>query len=163
MTQNNSDPLLDKKNQERISLIQYAPLRIKCWEHLLSAWRRGIYLRVTQTLRTFEEQDALYQLGRTRPGKKVTNARAGSSWHNYGLAYDVVILDKDGKANWNTLDVNWKTVGILGESFGLEWGGRWEKFKDYPHFEYPVPFGTQKANNIYNKKGLAGVYASIVP
>jgi peptidoglycan L-alanyl-D-glutamate endopeptidase CwlK len=42
-------------------------------------------IRVTQGLRTFEEQDALYAQGRTKPGKKVTNAKAGQSIHNYGF------------------------------------------------------------------------------
>ena len=34
----------------------------------------NIKLRVTQGLRTFPEQQALYNQGRTSPGKKVTNA-----------------------------------------------------------------------------------------
>src|SRR5262245_49894508 len=63
----------------------------------------GIAILVTQGLRTWKEQDALYAKGRTAPpiGKKyiVTNAKGGSSWHNFGLAFDIVVLDSVGKAD----------------------------------------------------------------
>ncbi|SVE43245.1 uncharacterized protein METZ01_LOCUS496099, partial [marine metagenome] len=45
-------------------------------------------LFVVHTLRTYAEQDDLYEQGRTEPGKIVTNARGGKSWHNFGLAID---------------------------------------------------------------------------
>jgi peptidoglycan L-alanyl-D-glutamate endopeptidase CwlK len=50
----------------------------------------GIEILVTSTLRTFEEQAELFAIGRTKTGNKVTNAKAGESWHNFGLAFDVV-------------------------------------------------------------------------
>jgi peptidoglycan L-alanyl-D-glutamate endopeptidase CwlK len=31
----------------------------------------------------------LYAIGRTKPGKKVTKAKGGTSYHNYGLAFDI--------------------------------------------------------------------------
>ena len=34
-------------------------------------------VRISQGLRTFSEQQALYNQGRTTPGKKVTNAKEG--------------------------------------------------------------------------------------
>lgn len=58
----------------------------------------NITLRITQGLRTFEEQNALYAQGRTKPGSKVTNAKAGQSFHNYGQAIDLVEL-KGNDAN----------------------------------------------------------------
>ncbi len=42
--------------------------------------------RFAYTLRTYKEQNDLYALGRTKPGKKVTNAPGGRSYHNFGLA-----------------------------------------------------------------------------
>src|SRR6478736_3448878 len=60
----------------------------------------NITLRIVQGLRTIEEQDALYAQGRTIPGKVVTKAKGGSSYHNYGLAIDLVEI-KDLKANWD--------------------------------------------------------------
>ena len=51
-------------------------------------------LRITQGLRTFPEQQALYDQGRNgKPGKIVTNAKPGQSYHNWGLAIDLVELD----------------------------------------------------------------------
>lgn len=91
----------------------------------------GIQLRVIQGLRTFEEQNELYNQGRTTPGSKVTNAKGGQSFHNYGLAVDVVIM-KNGQAVWTKVP---NEVVDIGTSLGFEWGGNWKSFKDYPHFQ----------------------------
>ncbi len=101
---------------------------------------KGVRLRFTHTLRTYTEQDALYAQGRTMPGKKVTNARGGQSIHNYGFAFDIVILlDTDGSgrfatASWS-VDKHWLRVAEYFKSLGWTWGGDWTSFKDYPHFE----------------------------
>jgi peptidoglycan L-alanyl-D-glutamate endopeptidase CwlK len=69
--------------------------------------------------RTMEEQTALYSLGRSAPGKVVTKARAGESYHNYGLAFDWVPLKISTKnpdlyvADWND-----ETAFRLGEHVG---------------------------------------------
>jgi len=58
-----------------------------------------VRLRFTHTYRSIQEQNELYDIGRTIKGNKVTNAKGGSSFHNYGLAFDIVILldnDKNG-------------------------------------------------------------------
>jgi len=93
----------------------------------------GIEILVTSTLRTFEEQAELFAIGRTKPGKKVTNARPGESWHNFGLAFDVVPL-VNGKAIWDS--PFWGRIGALGKQAGLLWGGDFKSFKDKPHFEF---------------------------
>jgi len=94
-----------------------------------------IDLLVTSTYRDFESQTALYAQGRTTPGKVVTNAPAGSSFHNYKCAVDVVPL-VNGKPVWNSSDPLWNTIGGLGEQCGLEWAGRWKTFKELAHFQY---------------------------
>jgi len=105
-------------------------------ETLIKECRKvGITLIVTSTLRTHAEQDALYAQGRTTAGKVVTNATAGFSYHNWGVAFDVVGL-KNGVPDWNG---DWLTIGKIGESLGLEWGGRW-KFIDKPHFSYTLGY-----------------------
>lgn len=93
----------------------------------------GTTIRVTQALRTFAEQDALYAQGRTKPGSKVTNATGGQSIHNYGLAFDYVLM-KDGVADW-TVNADWKKVAATFKAKGWEWGGDWKSLKDYPHLE----------------------------
>lgn len=94
-----------------------------------------IDLLVTSTYRDNESQNQLYAQGRTLPGKKVTNAKAGESWHNYRCAVDVVPL-RSGKPVWDGNDPVWKTVGKLGKEAGLEWAGDWVKFKELAHFQY---------------------------
>lgn len=93
--------------------------------------RLGIRLRVTRSLCSFAEQDAIYAQGRTKPGKIVTNARGGDSFHNYGLAFDVVEI-VNGTANWNT---RWKEIAEIGLQLGLEWGGNFKSLSDKPHFQ----------------------------
>ena len=95
----------------------------------------GIDLLVTSTYRDHESQGELYEQGRTRPGKVVTNAKPGESWHNYRCAIDVVPL-VNGKPNWDGSDPIWQTIGELGEKAGLEWAGRWRTFRELAHFQY---------------------------
>lgn len=99
----------------------------------------GLDVLVTCTLRSLDEQAALYAQGRTSPGHIVTNAKPGSSAHNYGLALDVVPL-VNGKPLW-TFDVKspgpvWQKVGDLGMSAGLEWfGAPGSPFLEAAHFQ----------------------------
>jgi peptidoglycan L-alanyl-D-glutamate endopeptidase CwlK len=102
--------------------------------------QQGLALLVTQGLRTWAEQDALYARGRTTkpigPQYIVTKARGGRSWHNFGLAFDIVVLDALGKADWDTSHPGWPSAARVGKSVGLDWGGDWRGFKDLPHFQY---------------------------
>lgn len=94
-----------------------------------AARRAGIDLIVTSTYRDHEAQDALFA---QRP--RVTKAKGGQSWHNWRCALDVVPV-VGGKAVWNNSAL-WQQIGALGEAAGLEWGGRWTKFVDKPHFQF---------------------------
>jgi peptidoglycan L-alanyl-D-glutamate endopeptidase CwlK len=101
---------------------------------IAAAKREGIELLVTSTYRDAECQDALYAQGRTKPGRRVTNARGGQSWHQYRVAFDVVPLVA-GKAIWDDRRI-WTRISELGESVGLEWAGRWKSFPESPHFQF---------------------------
>jgi peptidoglycan L-alanyl-D-glutamate endopeptidase CwlK len=99
----------------------------------------GIEILVTSTYRDLAAQNAIYEQGRSveskaRGEKIVTNAKGGESWHNYHLAFDMVPII-NGKACWADT-VLWKKIGAIGESVGLEWAGRWAKFKEMPHFQF---------------------------
>lgn len=114
------------------------PVKIRALDLIHDCKALGIDLVVTSTWRDFEAQDALYAQGRTAPGKIVTNARAGQSYHNWRVALDVVPL-RAGKPVWNTTGADaglWEQIGKTGESLGLEWAGRWVRFREYPHFQY---------------------------
>ena len=111
------------------------PVKERVEKFLSSAKAAGIDLLITSTYRDNASQNVLYAQGRTTPGKKVTNAKAGQSWHNYRCAVDVVPVVA-GKPRWDVKDEVWQQVGALGKAAGLEWAGDWKKFKEYPHFQY---------------------------
>ena len=113
-------------------------------------------VRITDVYRSFEEQDKLYAKGRTEPGNKVTDAKAGYSFHNYGLAFDFCLLltdnntiswdinkdfDNDKKADWLEVVNVFKTSGWL-------WGGDWSK-PDYPHLQKIFNYNIEKLLNKY--------------
>lgn len=104
--------------------------------HQLSCAAQGIFIVFTQTYRTPQEQQAIYDQGRRTPGPVVSHAPPGYSWHEFRRAYDVAIKSWAGdKTPGNWYDGPWELVGQLGEKEGLEWGGRW-KHPDIPHFQH---------------------------
>lgn len=148
----------------------------KCYPVLKEAWiyAKGVWSKVnankpqvilTCTLRSWEEQEALYAQGRfplmeinrlrrkagltpikpSEAKKIVTNAAPGQSKHNAdktGLsrAFDIGFLNVSSGKN---VSLNWdenlflEFNNILSKNFSakIDWGGNWKKFKDFPHFE----------------------------
>jgi peptidoglycan L-alanyl-D-glutamate endopeptidase CwlK len=93
----------------------------------------GHPMKVVQGFRSVAQQQALYAQGRTKPGKRVTNAdgvRVKSN-HQSGNAVDCAFL-VNGKVSW---EGPWDLFGSTAESFGLKWGGRWKTLVDRPHLE----------------------------
>ena len=139
----------DQKTLERIQLL-HPKLRDEAgelYDEIVASLTGSAICRFAYTLRTFAEQDALFAQGRTKPGKRVTNARGGQSYHNYGLAIDIVLLldrDKNGTfetASWDLKSdfdgdkrADWMEVVQIFKRYGFEWGGDW-KFVDAPHFQ----------------------------
>jgi peptidoglycan LD-endopeptidase CwlK len=97
----------------------------------------GTYLLVVSGLRTAAEQNALYAQGRTAPGHIVTNAKAGQSMHNYGLAVDVVpyLSGQSGALNWQPSTPQFQAMVAALKAQDLIWGGDWVTFKDEDHFQ----------------------------
>jgi peptidoglycan L-alanyl-D-glutamate endopeptidase CwlK len=93
---------------------------------------RGINIKIISGLRSYEEQNALYAQGRSKPGRVVTNARGGYSNHNFGIAFDIGVFDG---SRYVPESPRYKAVGAIGSDLGLEWGGNWKTFKDEPHFQ----------------------------
>ena len=120
----------DERTAQKIAKL-HPKMRANALRFIGAAKAKGINIFVTSSLRTFAEQTKLYNQGRTAPGGIVTNAKAGQSFHNYGLAIDVAVL-KDGKIDWKT---DWDVLGKLGKQNGLEWGGDFKSFVDRPHFQ----------------------------
>lgn len=141
---------MDKVSLDRIKLL-HPLLReevTEIYKEICKALEPKSGCRITSTLRTFAEQDALYAQGRTKPGGKVTWAKGGQSYHNYGLALDIVLLgdfNNDGvkEVSWDVLkdfdgdhQSDWKEIVNIFIKYGWEWGGNWNKPKtDNPHFQ----------------------------
>jgi peptidoglycan L-alanyl-D-glutamate endopeptidase CwlK len=108
--------------------------------------QNGLDYKVICGTRTFEEQAALYAKGRTAPGPKVTNAKPGSSMHNFGLAIDCgvfkgkVYMDGSTPADAKLADLMHKHASTLCTKHKLRWGGNFKSLYDAPHFEYDTPY-----------------------
>lgn len=87
----------------------------------------NIDIKITQGYRSIQQQNALYEQGRSKAGEVVTNARGGESMHNYGLAVDFVQLvngqisydlEYDGNRSGKS---DWREVADIGKALGFEW------------------------------------------
>lgn len=108
----------------------------------------GFPMMITDGVRTLEQQQALYALGRTKPGKIVTYADGVKNRSNhqpkadgFGRAVDccfLVDLDHDGQIDDPTWDLKrpWTLYGEMAIALGLEWGGKWTSITDRPHIEW---------------------------
>ena len=76
--------ILARIDQTRI----YPPFLERVVAGLEQMIARGEEFWATSGMRTFEQQDALYAQGRTKPGKICTKAPGGFSAHQYGAAVD---------------------------------------------------------------------------
>ena len=116
-------------------------------------------VRIVQGLRTIEEQDGLYALGRTKPGKIVTNAKGGSSYHNYGLGIDFCLMIDDTQVSWDTKkdfdgdgQSDWLEVVKIFKASKYEWGGDFKKIVDYPHFQKTFGYSVKELRAKYQAK-----------
>ncbi|PWW37411.1 MULTISPECIES: M15 family metallopeptidase [Paenibacillus] len=130
------------KSQTRLSGVN--PVIRQLGEALIErCYNKGIMILITQGLRTYAEQDALYAQGRTKPGSIVTNVKGGYSIHNFGFAIDYALLLQDGKtASWDTKrddnkdsKADFLQVAEEAKALGFEWGGDWKSFVDMPHLQ----------------------------
>lgn len=169
---------MDKISLQRINQLHPSlrALALKTWEQADAALTGRAMPRVTYGLRTFKEQQDLFNLGRTvknpdglkasKPmGNIVTNARAGQSIHNYGLALDFALIIDGKEASWNTIKdfdgdgiADWMEVVNVFKANGWEWGGDWKSFKDGPHFQFDFGYSWQQLQAKYNSGQIKDGY-----
>lgn len=118
-----------------------APVKSAALDMLARCRAAGLEVLIYCTLRSNDEQAALYAQGRTKPGPVLTNAGPGRSMHNpdgqgRAWAFDAVPL-VNGKAAWDDVVMVAK-MGEIGEACGLEWAGRWRgPLRERVHFQMP--------------------------
>lgn len=132
----------DSRSEKNIATLM-ATAQVKAREWLSKCLEAGISVKIIAGNRTYQEQAELYAQGRTAPGQKVTNAQAGYSWHNFGVAWDFVVFDAKGEPLWESPLM--KKCGEIAESLDLEWGGRWTSFQDIPHIQLKTAFTLAEA------------------
>lgn len=154
--------MADKITLERIQLL-HPKLReevIEMYSEICEELKGKAMCRFAHTLRTFAEQNTLFN-----QNPKVTNAKGGQSYHNYGLAIDIVlIVDKDGNGSFETAswDVksdfdgdgksDWQEVVAIFKRYGWEWGGDWNHFPDKPHFQKTLGYSVNDLLKKFNEK-----------
>jgi peptidoglycan LD-endopeptidase CwlK len=154
---------MDPVTIERIKLLhpKVRDEALEIYQEICKALTGRAICRFTFTLRTIAEQNKLFAQGRTSIGKIVTKARGGHSYHNYGLAIDIVLIkdvNGDGnyeKAVWDTKSdfdgdgkSDWMEVVQIFKEYGWEWGGDW-KFVDAPHFQKTFGYSVRQLLEMY--------------
>ena len=149
-------------------------IKLLVFENLSKCIDINVPIRIVQGLRTMDEQATIYGNGRTveqliakgidgkfaNPATKiVSNAVPGSSWHNYGLAFDFCLLRGAKTISWNRdedLDndgeKDWMEVVNLFILKGFDWGGNWSSFPDYPHIQKVFGLTLSKAKQLIADK-----------
>lgn len=111
--------------------------------------------RFAYTLRTFKEQDDLYAQGRTKlydsAGHRlgvISNSKSGQSYHNFGLALDIMLIVDNKTASWYTVtdfdkdgNSDWMEVINIFKAAGYTSGLDFKSFKDAPHLEKTFGLG----------------------
>ncbi len=117
---------------------RFRPLAVELIARCIEA---GIPISIVTTRRTAEEQAAALAKG---------YSRVKHSKHQDGLAIDLApfeVYQAHGphRINWDAgrcpeaVKEPWATMGRIGESLGLRWGGRWHDPFDPGHFELADP------------------------
>ena len=96
---------------------------------------------ISYAYRSFAQQKELYRKYKSGGPKA---AQAGSSWHNYATAIDIVVIGKDGQAKWD----EGLYTGIVRSAFS-SYGLVNEISGDSGHF-YPAAFGKRVDTRLRN-------------
>lgn len=115
----------------------------------------GYPVAVFEAYRSPARQDHLWQIGRDgTKAKKVTDAKAWQSNHQYGLAVDLAFLPRPRAWHWpKSDDPIWDKVQEVMERFGFE-SLKWER----PHFEITAGIKWSEAKRIYQDQGALALW-----
>ncbi|MGP4107553.1 M15 family metallopeptidase [Virgibacillus sp. L01] len=154
----------EQKNNRYIEIGEDTPppeeldpvVAVKTSQLLKKSAQQDINVVITEKVRSIKSQNELYEQGRSSDEDVVTYAKGGESYHNYGLAVDFALRNSEGVIIWdinydgnNNGESDWFEVADIAKQLGFEWGGDWNKFKDYPHLQMDFGLSIRQL-----KKGL---------
>lgn len=113
---------------------------------------KGYIVAVFEGYRSPERQQWLYEQGRTRDGKIITYAKPWESFHQYGLAVDIV-GKTDGKWDWS---INYDKITEIMKRHGFE-SLKFEK----AHFQITGGLSIKKAEKIAKSQGLLALWSIV--
>ncbi len=119
----------------------------------------GDPVRVIRARASAEAQERLWEQGRGLGGRRVTEARPGGSWHEFGLAVDLGIIRLLSEPNWAPEDIAWAKMGNMGKMLGLFWGGDFEHNPDRPHFQLTGRFPVSPDDEVRQIFAIGGAPA----
>lgn len=136
------EKMLELQDQLSFEILYYCTGR--------SAWEQAKLYRQSRTKKVIDEKililekfghEELAKILRDvgpQSGPHVTKAGPGESWHQYWEAVDGVPII-GGKPAWDVRKhaAQWRELGEKATALGVNWGGNWPKWADFPHFQMP--------------------------
>lgn len=167
---------LDKDTVSRLNNV-YPDLAVR-WRRVAQSFfdHYRMQLKVTQGFRSYEDQMKYYKQGRsqisgtkewqiTNPSQVVSHAPPGYSYHNFGLGLDSAFVGSDPYLSGHPKGMSefyWNQYGLIAESFGLVWGGRWPGMKqDRPHVQLGYGLSIHEIQMLMDHDGVKAVWSKI--
>jgi hypothetical protein len=146
---------------KRINLGQlWPPFLERVLELIAKARDAGKDYYLVSGFRSYEEQAGKYALGRTKIGKRITNAQPGFSLHQYGIGVDCA-LDKDISAKglqpeWENNEGQYDLLRDSALGTGLQVGVPTVPGGDPGHIQPSVVtvFGVQEMSLLVKLRGI---------
>lgn len=142
----------------------FPPFRRMLLRGLAAAHAQRCYAYAFETWRPTERQAFLYAQGRTTQGIKVTWARPGKSFHEYGLAVDLVFdgSEKPGvQWSWegdyaDERKGDYERLAAIMKAEGMEWLG--DKNIERAHFQLTLGMPIAEVETLAKVKGMLGLW-----
>jgi hypothetical protein len=148
---------VDARSEAVIATL-YSDLRPKATEFIIGSNEKLApkceVAKVTQGLRTTTQQNNIPSAN--------TRARGNTSYHVWGLAFDIDIFRHDSASGKDTLvqdsdktlDPTLRSLASIVKGLGLQWGGDFTTIYDPGHYQWNLgPMGIQGLIALYNKYG----------
>ena len=127
-------------------------LLFKPFRTLLEEKIKGERIAIFETYRAPSRQTALFTAGHSK-------AKAWQSWHQYGLAVDIVFLDDTGNVTWNG---DYDALASKLKCDKIAWSGDWKNSYERCHFEWKHSISIQDAATLVATEGTLALWARLL-